>query len=145
MLGELRHIRPQVDDPRAVKALDRLVADTNAYARAADKAVALSRAETVRHASGDDGRTASRTAYVDDATEALARLEATRSAFARELAAENRAALAATSAKASRGQRTIWIVIAVALALSAVMACAASPASASPGWAPDWRPPPAAT
>jgi methyl-accepting chemotaxis protein len=122
MLGELRHIRPQVADPRAVKALDRLVADTNAYARAADKAVALSRAETVRHASGDDGRSASRTAYVGDATEALARLEATRSAFARELAAENRAALAATSAKARSGQRTIWIVIAVALALSAVMA-----------------------
>ncbi|MGZ8633498.1 MAG: hypothetical protein ACXWZZ_06540, partial [Solirubrobacteraceae bacterium] len=122
MLGELRHIRPQVADPRAVKALDRLVADTNAYARAADKAVALSRAETVRHAGGDQRRSASRTAYVDQATPALARLEATRSALARELEAENRAALAATSAKASSGQRTIWIVIAVALALSAVMA-----------------------
>ncbi|HEX5900679.1 MAG TPA: methyl-accepting chemotaxis protein, partial [Solirubrobacteraceae bacterium] len=122
MLGELRHIRPQVADPRAVKALDRLLADTNAYARAADRAVALSRAETVRHARGDQRRSASRTAYVDEATPALARLEATRSAFARELEAENRAALAATSAKASSGQRTIWIVIAVALALSAVMA-----------------------
>jgi methyl-accepting chemotaxis protein len=122
MLGELRHIRPQVADPRAVKALDRLVADTNAYARAADKAVALSRAETVRHASGDQDRTASRTAYVDKTTPALARLEATRSAFARELEAENRTALAATSAKASSGQRTIWTVIAVALVLSAIMA-----------------------
>jgi methyl-accepting chemotaxis protein len=122
MLGELRQLRPQVADPRAVKGLDRLVADTNAYARAADKAVALSRAETVRHASGDDGRSASRTAYVGDATPALARLEATRAALARELEAENRAALAATSAKASRGQRTIWIVIAIALALSALMA-----------------------
>ncbi len=122
MMSELRHIRPQVDDPRAVKALDKLVADTNAYARSADKAVALSRAETVRHESGDDGRSASRTAYTEGATPALARLEATRSAFARELEAENRAALAATSAKASSGQRTIWMVIAIALALSAVMA-----------------------
>jgi methyl-accepting chemotaxis protein len=122
MLGELRRIKPQVADPRAVKALDRLVADTNAYVGAVGKAVALSRAETVRHASGDDGRSASRSAYVGDATPALERLEATRSAFARELEAENRAALAVTSAKASRGQRTIWIVIAIALALSAVMA-----------------------
>jgi methyl-accepting chemotaxis protein len=122
MLGELRRIRPQVADPRAVKALDRVVADTNAYVRSVDKAVALSRVETVRHASGDDGRSASRTAYVGDATPALASLESTRSALARELGAENRAALAATSAKANRGQRTIWIVIAIALALSAVMA-----------------------
>jgi hypothetical protein len=122
MLGELRRIKPQVADPRAVKALDRVAADTNAYVTSVDKAVALSRGETVRHASGDDGRSASRSAYVGDATPALERLEATRSAFARELEAENRAALAVTSAKASRGQRTIWIVIAIALALSAVMA-----------------------
>jgi methyl-accepting chemotaxis protein len=122
MLGELRRIRPQVADPRAVKALDRLVADTNAYSRAANKAVALSRAETARHASGDHDRSASRTAYVEELTPALARLEATRSAFARELEAENRAALAATSAKADSGQRTILIVIALALALSAAMA-----------------------
>ena len=47
---------------------------------------------------------------------------AARSALARELEAENRAALAATAAKASRGQRTILIVIALALPLSAAMA-----------------------
>ena len=76
----------------------------------------------MRHASGDTGRTASRTAYVGEVTPALDQLEASRSALARELDAENRAALAATSAKASSGQRTIWIVIALALALSAVMA-----------------------
>jgi methyl-accepting chemotaxis protein len=122
ILGELRKMKPQVADPRAVKALGRLVSDSNAYLGAVDKAVALSRGETVRHASGDDGRHASRTAYVGDVMPALDRLETTRSSLARELEAENRAALAATSAKASSGQRTIWIVIAVALALSAVMA-----------------------
>ena len=122
MLGELRRTKPQVADPRAVKALARLTAGANAYLAAADKAVSLSRKETVRHASGDTGRTASRTAYVGEVTPALDQLEAGRSALARELDAENRAALAATSAKASSGQRTIWIVIAVALALSAFMA-----------------------
>jgi methyl-accepting chemotaxis protein len=122
MLGELRRAKPQVADPRAVKALDRLAADMNAYLAAADKAVSLSRSETVRHVSGDTGRTASRTSYVGEVTPALDQLEASRSALARELDAENRASLAATSAKASTGQRTIWIVIALALALSAVMA-----------------------
>ena len=122
MLGELRRAKPQVADPRAVRALDRLAADINAYLAAADKAVSLSRSETVRHASGDTGRSASRTSYVGEVTPALDQLEASRSALARELDAENRASLAATSAKASSGQRTIWIVIALALALSAVMA-----------------------
>ena len=122
MLGELRRAKPQVADPRAVRVLDRLAADMNAYLAAADKAVSLSRSETVRHASGDAGRTASRTSYVGEVTPALDQLEASRSALARELDAENRASLAATSAKASSGQRTIWIVIALALALSAVMA-----------------------
>ena len=122
MLGELRRAKPQVADPRAVRALDRLAADMNAYLAAADKAVSLSRSETVRHVSGDTGRTASRTSYVGEVTPALDQLEASRSALARELDAENRASLAATSAKASSGQRTIWIVIALALALSAVMA-----------------------
>ena len=117
--GELRRIRPLVTDPRAVKRLARLVAASNAYFAAADKAVALSRRETARHASARSG---SRDAYVAEVTPRLDQLEATRSALARELEAENRAALAATAAKASRGQRTIWIVIAVALVLSAAMA-----------------------
>jgi methyl-accepting chemotaxis protein len=117
--GELRRIRPLVADPRAVKGLARLVTASNAYFAAADKAVALSRRETARHAADRSG---SRDAYVAAVTPALDQLEATRSALARELEAENRAALAATAAKASRGQRTIWIVIAVALVLSAAMA-----------------------
>ena len=117
--GELRRIRPLVADPRAVKGLARLVTASNAYFAAADKAVALSRRETARHAADRSG---SRDAYVAAVTPALDQLEATRSALARELEAENRAALAATAAKASRGQRTIWIVIAVALLLSAAMA-----------------------
>jgi methyl-accepting chemotaxis protein len=119
VVGELRRIKPLVTDPRAAKGLARLVADSNAYVAAAAKAVSLSRAETARHAADRSG---SRDAYVSAVKPTLERLEATRSALARELDAENRAALAATATKASRGQRTIWIVIAVALVLSAAMA-----------------------
>ena len=117
--GELRRMKAQVTDPRAVKALARVSADAHAYVAAADKAVKLSRAETARHAAG---RTGSRDAYLGGVKPALEHLEGTRSALARELEAENRAGLAATAAKAARGQRTIWIVIALALALSAAMA-----------------------
>ena len=88
---ELRRIRPLVADPRAVKGLARLVKASNAYFAAADKAVALSRRETARHAADRSG---SRDAYVAAVTPALDQLEARRSALARELEAENRAALA---------------------------------------------------
>jgi methyl-accepting chemotaxis protein len=117
--GELRRMKPLVTDPRAVKGLARLVADSNAYVAAADKAVSLSRGETARHAADRSG---SRDAYVTAVKPTLERLEATRSALARELERENRAALEATATKATRGQRAIWIVIAVALVLSAAMA-----------------------
>jgi methyl-accepting chemotaxis protein len=117
--GELRRMKPLVSDPRAVKGLARLAADSNAYLTAAGRAVSLSRGETAHHAADRSG---SRNAYATDVTAALERLEATRSALARELEAENRRALAATAVKAGTGQRTIWIVIAVALVLSAAMA-----------------------
>jgi methyl-accepting chemotaxis protein len=117
--GELRRIKPLVTDPRAAKALARLVADSNAYLAAADKAVRLSRGETAHHAADRNG---SRNAYVGEVKPALEQLETTRSGLARELEAENRTVLAATATKASNGQRTIWIVIGLALALSAAMA-----------------------
>jgi methyl-accepting chemotaxis protein len=117
--GELRRIKPLVTDPRAAKALARLVADSNAYLAAADKAVRLSRGETAHHATDRNG---SRNAYVGEVKPALEQLETTRSGLARELEAENRTVLAATATKASNGQRTIWIVIGLALALSAAMA-----------------------
>jgi methyl-accepting chemotaxis protein len=119
VVGELRRIRPLVADPRAVKGLARLVTVSNAYFATADKAVSLARGETARHAADRRG---SRDAYVTAVTPTLEQLETARSGLARELEAENRGALAATAAKAARGQRTIWIVIAVALALSAAMA-----------------------
>jgi methyl-accepting chemotaxis protein len=117
--GELRRIKPLVSDPRAAKAFARLAADSDAYLAAADKAVTLSRGETAHHAADRDG---SRNAYVGEVKPALEQLETTRSGLARELEAENRTVLAATATKAGNGQRTIWIVIGLALALSAAMA-----------------------
>jgi methyl-accepting chemotaxis protein len=116
---ELRQLGPLVTDEPAKKDLAKLVAARNAYAAASTKALALSRSETVRHA---QDRSRSGNVYKNEVMPALGRVETALSALARQIDAANRGALSATAAKADSGQRTIWIVIAVALLLSAAMA-----------------------
>ncbi len=119
MAGELRKLGPLVNDPAARKRLAALATARLAYIHGIGKAVRLSRAETVRHAADRSG---SRDAYTTDVMQGLDQVEAARSALARELDAENARALAATATKASRGERTILVVIALALLLSVAMA-----------------------
>jgi methyl-accepting chemotaxis protein len=116
---QLRQLGPLVSDERAKRDLAKLVAARSAYVAASTKAVALSASEATRHA---QDRSRSANAYKNDVMPALGQVETALSTLARDVAAENRDGLSATAAKAARGQRTIWIVIAVALALSAVMA-----------------------
>ena len=118
--GELRRIRPLVTDARTKGDLARLAGAPTPSSRRRQGRVAL--APRDRPPRGRADRSASRNAYIAEVMPALEQLETTRSALARDLEAENRAALAATAAKADRGQRTILIVIALALALSAAMA-----------------------
>ena len=114
--GELRRLGPLVTDKTD---LAKLVAARNAYAAASTRAITLSRSETVGRA---QDRSRSVNAYKNEVMPALGRVETALSALARDVEAKNRGALSATAAKADRGQRTIWIVIAIALLLSAGMA-----------------------
>jgi methyl-accepting chemotaxis protein len=117
--GELRRLGPLVTGAPAKKDLAKLVAARNAYAAASTKAVELSRSETMRHA---QDRSRSTNTYKNEVMPALGQVETALAALAREVEGQNRGALAATAAKAHSGQRTIWIVIAIALVLSAAMA-----------------------
>jgi methyl-accepting chemotaxis protein len=116
---ELRQLGPLITDEPAKTDLSKLATARTAYAGATRKAIALSRSETARHA---QDRSASSKAYTNGVMPALGRLETALSALTRDVGATNRNALSATSAKAAGGQRTILIVIALALVLSAVMA-----------------------
>jgi len=116
---ELRRLGPLVTDEPAKKDLAKLVAARAAYAAASTKAITLSRGETARHA---QDRSRSTNAYKNEVMPALGRVETALSALARDVSAQNRGALSATAAKSAAGQRTIWIVIALSLALSAAMA-----------------------
>jgi methyl-accepting chemotaxis protein len=89
------------------------------YAAAFSKAIAQSRKETVANVEERDG---SRTTYTDKVVPALAAFEAADHKLVNQLKADNAKALADTAAKASSGQRTIWIVVILALVLSAAMA-----------------------
>jgi methyl-accepting chemotaxis protein len=116
---ELRRLGPLVPDERAKQDMAKLVAARSAYLAASTKAITLSREETARHA---PDRTRSANAYKNDVMPALGRVEVALAALARDVGAQNRRALSATAAKSAAGQRTILIVIALALALSATMA-----------------------
>jgi methyl-accepting chemotaxis protein len=116
---ELRQLGGLVGDGQTKTDLAKLVAARGAYVAAFTKTVALSHGETVR---GVDDRSGSRDAYTGEVMPALSEFETVRSRLSRRLEAENRAGLSATAAKSAAGQRTIWIVIALALALSAAMA-----------------------
>jgi methyl-accepting chemotaxis protein len=108
-----------VASPAAKADLAKLAVVRATYVAAFSKAIKLSRAETVANVEERDG---SRTTYTDEVVPALARFEAADQILVTQLEADNHKALADTAAKASSGQRTIWIVVILALVLSAAMA-----------------------
>ena len=124
MLGELRQIKPQVADPRAVKGLDRLVGrHQRLRPRCATRPSRLSRAETVRQRQrgrGPQARRAPRTSATPRRRSSVSRRAA------RHSPASSRPRTGPPSPRPrprpAAAERTIWIVIALALALSAVMA-----------------------
>ena len=122
VVTQMRQLAPLATDARTKRDLANVIGARDALLRAFTKAVSLSRTETVHHADRAQDRSASRTTYTGEAIPALALFETARARLARDFENENRDALAATAAKADRGQRTILIVIALALVLSAVMA-----------------------
>jgi methyl-accepting chemotaxis protein len=122
VVTQMRQLGPLATDARTKRDLAKLVGARDAFLRAFTKAVSLSRTETVHHLRRARDRTASRSAYTSEVMPALGLFETARSALARDFEDENRDALSATAAKSDSGQRTIWIVIAAALALSAAMA-----------------------
>ena len=122
VVTQMRQLAPLATDTRTKRDLANLAGARDAFLRASTKAVSLSRTETVHHADRAEERSASRTSYTGEVMPALALFETARSRLAQDFESENRDALAATAAKASRGQRTILIVIAMSLVLSAVMA-----------------------
>jgi methyl-accepting chemotaxis protein len=106
----------------AAKAdLAKLAAVRTTYVAQFSKAIKQSRQETIDKVEERDG---SRTTYTDKVVPALAQFEAADKILVNQLQADNKKALADTAAKASSGQRTIWIVLVLALVLSAAMALA---------------------
>jgi methyl-accepting chemotaxis protein len=108
-----------VTSSAAKRELDALAEVRATYVAAFSKAIKLSRQETVANA---EERNGSRTTYTDEVVPALAKFEAADQKLVKQLQADNAAALADTAAKASSGQRTIWIVVILALVVSAAMA-----------------------
>src|SRR5919204_320952 len=108
-----------VTNPTAKAELADLEAVRNTYVAQFGEAIKRSRQETIDKVDERDG---SRNLYTGKIVPTLARFEAADRKLVNELQAENTKALADTAAKASSGQRTIWIVVILALVLSAAMA-----------------------
>ena len=115
-----KQARPFFDGDRA-QLIETYDADQKDFHAAVDKALALSRAETVKKAEQRDG---SRAVYLTQVTPALKKVEASAETLSRSIGRETSADVTTRTARAHRHVQTIVIIAIIALIVSVLIGVA---------------------